>query len=264
MNLQLHIINNIPQLYFILFLMLSIALIVMIFNNIINRYFPLVTHVDNQNLVYSMINVVSTYYAVLMGFVIIALWQSYNHAIVIVDTEASNLAIIVRDCAVFPKAFQNQLTSAVGEYIKYVIGDEWELMKWGKISPLAEHAFENIYKVLQDYTPQAGQESMFYNNIIAYLNNAQESRRQRILAIDSLLPDALRFIMIFGAVSIPLFLALIKIQNKNLHQFIIIIVSCILGFNLGFGLNLDYPFAGLVKVSPTQYTQGVLAQFKQK
>ena len=264
MNIQLLIINNIPQWEFILLLTVVIALFVIVTANIIHKFFPGVTHVDNQNLVYSMINVISTYYAVLMGFVIIVLWQAYSKATVIVDTEASHLAIILRDSAVFPKVFHAQFSAAIGEYINNVMGDEWPAMQWGNISPLAEKSLEKIYTILQSFVPENDLQNTYYRDIITHLNSAMETRRQRILAVDSILPDPLRVIMSVGAVGIPAFLALVEIRNKALHQFIIIVVSCILGFNLGFALNLDYPFSGKLKVSEAPFTRGILAQFQPK
>jgi hypothetical protein len=182
---------------------------------------------------------------------------------ILVSKEANQLAIIVSDCFAFSSDFQNQCLNAVGQYIKYVTQDEWETMRWGNPSLLAQNAMQNIFHVVQSYTPQGEKEKVFYEELVVHLNLALDNRRLRLDSVSSILIGPLRFILVLGAIFISFFVSLLRIKNTYLHWFVLMVVSFVLSFNISLALMIDFPFSGEITISTAPYEEGNLSRFKQ-
>jgi hypothetical protein len=256
------LLNYLPEWAFLCIFMIFVSAVVVLFTVTVRRYCASIINKQHDVFLYTIIGIISTYYAFLMGFTIIVLWQAYSHAILVSANEASHLALILEDSAALSQAFQNQITDAVGKYIKLVITEEWEAMRWGDVSAAAGQALNHLFQVMQSYAPQGDVENVFYREMIGNVNAALDARNQRINAVETVLPDPLRVVMILGAIITPCFLAIVEIKHRSVHLYTLVIISSILGFLLGFAFTVDYPFSGLISVSSDLYTQGPLARFK--
>ena len=214
--MQVFLLNTLTTWQFLLYLTLLMTVMATLIFILTKRLVHVSFHKHNKELFTLAISIIIANYGFLLGFIIIYLWQDIGHAMTLVSEEAAQLSIIVSDCFAFSSDFQHQFLNAVGQYIKYVVHDEWETMRWGNSSLLAQNAMQNIYHVVQSYTPQGKKEEIFYLELISHLDLVLENRRLRLDAVSSILIGPLRFIMVLGAIFIVFFISLLEITTGRL------------------------------------------------
>jgi hypothetical protein len=89
-------------------------------------------HNDVAGFIYAVLGVV---YAVLLGFVTIAVWEDFEVARSTTDSEANELAELFWLAREFPESEGEQLQDLTRSYAEVVIDEEWSLMSQGRASP---------------------------------------------------------------------------------------------------------------------------------
>ena len=217
-----------------------------------HRFFAssLIKSMQDNSLVYGSISSFST---ILIAFMIIVLWQILLEARHSVDRESRALAKIILTDQALPPSVQHPLHAAIKNYIQLVVDEEWEMMRWGKSSPRAEEALDQIYDTLAEYNPKEGKESIFYQEIITYLNNASEARHDRLAKLKSIMPTSLFSIFILSLCLIILTNCLLDIKEKKSYFVYLIILNIFVGLNFAVILSLDYPFSGEISIDNQQF-----------
>lgn len=111
--------------------MMVIAAILSIAGTLVfHRFVPqrsLKVHNDITGPIYSTLGVI---YAVLLGFVVVIVWQDFNRAKLNVEMEVNCLANLYIDSEPFEQIFKQKVHSGIGIYTKAVI-DEWDVLARG-------------------------------------------------------------------------------------------------------------------------------------
>lgn len=252
------LLNSTPSAMFILGSICIFLFASLILYFIIRTLFPSLVQ-QHHNV---FISVTSTSYGFLLGFIIVViviLWQTYNQARIAANSEANHLISMIRDSASFPDDVHNNIVSTVREYAQNVRVDEWQAMRWGHSSPKVDDSVTKLFQILQAYSPQTANQSTYYHELINNFNVVLENRRLRLNDISSMLPDSLRIAIIVGAFVIIFFLVILETENKTVHLITLILISIIIGLNMGIAFSLDYPFSGEMAVSNAAFFQGPLA-----
>src|SRR5215472_15357670 len=85
-----------------------------------------------------MIQVTGTLFAVVLAFVILAAFQTYNGARAGAQSEAAALLDMARAAALFPPAQRDELRGDFVCYGRAVVNQEWPAMRHGHSSPLVD------------------------------------------------------------------------------------------------------------------------------
>ena len=96
-----------------------------------------------------MIQVTGTLFAVVLAFVILAAFQTYNGARAGAQSEAAVVLDMARTAALFPPAQRDELRNDFACYGLAVVGQEWPAMRHGHSSPLVDH-WINSYRAVFD------------------------------------------------------------------------------------------------------------------
>ena len=91
-------------------------------------------HNDVAGFIYAVLGVV---YAVLLGFVTIAVWEDFEMARGTAESEANELAELFWLAHELPEPEGERLEGLARSYAEVVIDDEWSLMAKGQASPRA-------------------------------------------------------------------------------------------------------------------------------
>jgi len=86
-----------------------------------------------------MITVAGTAFAVLLAFVILAAFQTYNGARMGAESEAQAVLDMARTAALFPAGERYQLGGDLVCYGRAVVNQEWPAMQRGHSSPLVDY-----------------------------------------------------------------------------------------------------------------------------
>lgn len=259
-NISRELLNANASFLLIFYVCLGLVLLSFILYFVARRFFSKYIHVENNSYLTSLISVVSANYAFLVGFVIVSLWQTSNNARDEVTGEAYQLRFILNDATAL-KPIEEDIRKVVGQYVKTVVEEEWSLMSIGHESPKVLPTIRELFGLLQSYNPTSEIEKTFYREIVSKANILIEKRAQRLGHLETALSDPLRFILIVGAIYILAMMAFMYSKSWQMHLLTMAVVSCVIGFNVGFAFCLDYPFSGDLAVSSRPYTLGILSQF---
>ena len=91
-------------------------------------------HNDVAGFIYAVLGVA---YAVLLAFVVIAVWEQYQAARDTTDREANELAEIYWLAYQLPESEGRQVQELAQSYARVVVEEEWPLMEDGQFSPQA-------------------------------------------------------------------------------------------------------------------------------
>jgi hypothetical protein len=197
--------------------------------------------------IYSMIGIV---YAVLIGFIVVVVWERYSDTESSVHEEAVHISILLRGAETLPEAPRRQLQERLLSYAKSVVEQEWPTMAKGQQNPATTEAYDNIWKVYYELEPQSERQKIFYQEAIKGLSELSHSRRFRLLSSRSGLPVALWVLLIGGGCIVIGFTYLFGIESARTQTFMVASLAGLIGFILFLIISLDYPFSGDLGIEP--------------
>lgn len=197
--------------------------------------------------IYSMIGIV---YAVLLGFIVVVVWEKYSDTENSVHEEAVHISILFRSAQALPEASRRPLQERLLTYAKSVVNEEWQTMAAGNPSVTTSEAYDNIWKTYYEIQPQSEREKVFYQEAIDGLGELSHNRRFRLLSSRSGLPVALWVLLIGGGIIAVGFTYLFGIESARTQSFMVAALAGLIGFILFLIVSLDFPFSGDLRIEP--------------
>jgi hypothetical protein len=149
-------------------------------------------HNDVAGFVYAVLGVA---YAVLLGLVLIAVWEKWEAAETIVTDEANELAGIFYYAHALPPPEGRHIQELVRSYSVVVVEEEWPLMAQGRSSPKAWDTLDELRGTILALQPpkgaqRTGYDQMRYEEMLVQLHDLGNARRERLLAAEQGLPPS--------------------------------------------------------------------------
>jgi hypothetical protein len=212
-------------------------------------------HNDVAGFVYAVLGVS---YAVLLGLVLIAVWEKWNEAEAIATDEANELAGIFVYAHALPPQEGRRVQELARSYDRVVIEEEWPLMAQGKSSPEAWAILDELRATILELKQpseagQAGYEQARYDEILQQLHDLGNARRERLLAAEQGLPPILWVVLILGGVITVGFTYLFGLQNSLVHLLMVAALALVISMSLFTVAALNFPFRGDIRIHPSAY-----------
>jgi protein-S-isoprenylcysteine O-methyltransferase Ste14 len=140
-----------------------------------------------------------TAFAVILAFVVLEAFQSFNDAKAAAEEEATTLVQISRTAEFFHPAQQGPIEGVLICYGRAVIHQEWPAMKEGQRSPVVQtwvNRFQDGLKQLHPHTP--AQEAAFLQ-LLDQQDKRTDARRARLSEANRALPAPVWFFLCLGA-----------------------------------------------------------------
>jgi hypothetical protein len=208
-----------------------------------------------------MLGVVAALFGLILAFVIIIAYENFLEASADVSREADALASIVRDSAAFSEPEGDRVRGAVGKYVHSVVEDEWPLLREGHDSSETANALDGVFDAMQTVEPKSAGATGFFDDSVRQLNDALDSRRDRLEAARGGLPVEMALLILFSSLVIVGYAVLVGSPHFWFHVLGPAAIAIVVAFSLVVLLDLSYPFSGDVTVDPAPFETGVLAQF---
>ena len=207
-------------------------------------------HNDVAGFIYAALAVA---YAVVLGFVLISVWERHEEARVTADREGSELASVYWLANRLPNSDRRQVQDLVRSYAQVVIDEEWPMMQEGLSSPRAWPLMDQIRQSLQDFEPSTSTEEEVYAHGLERVDDLAEARRLRLLDADTHIPTILWVVLLAGGVITVSFTYLFGLKNTWVHTLMVAALTIVLTSILFTIYILDNPFAGDSRVSPEAF-----------
>jgi hypothetical protein len=207
----------------------------------------------HNDVVGSIFATIGVIYAVLLAFMVIVTWQSFDNSQKDVAKEANNIANLYRDSFVFSESFKKEIKIALKNYVNEIINDEWVLMGKGERSQKVQEAQEKLWKLYTTYKPGNETEKVFFEESVKRLNEAAEYRRQRIFESSNGNHPVLYSVLFLGGLLTIFSSMLFGIENFKIHLLMTSILAFLIALILFTIVALDYPFTGSVNINANAF-----------
>jgi uncharacterized membrane protein YraQ (UPF0718 family) len=209
-------------------------------------------HNDVAGFIYAVLGVA---YAVLLGLMVVAVWQDWQEAQESVTQEANELAAIFWLAHGLSEPEGRHIQELARDYARVVVREEWALMEQGRSSPEVWKILDEMRASVETLDPTSDAQTVLYDNEIQRLHELGDARRARLLQAEEGLPAILWAVLLVGAVIVVGFTYLFGLQSTTVHVLMVAALAFIIGLVLFTVASLDYPFRGDVHISPDAFEQ---------
>jgi Protein of unknown function (DUF4239) len=207
-----------------------------------------------------LIAVVGVIYAVVLGFVVVTVWVSFDTAQRTADLEASDAAELFTLARAFPQPARGHLEHSLADYAFEVRDREWPLLSSGNQDQRARQiyltAVEEIMQQPHGHASVADEVERvpLQDRALSTLHDLSTHRRERLIDAGTRLPTALYAALVVGAVFVLAFVFLFGVERTALQLTMTAIIAASIGLLFGVIVCLDRPYSGAMRVSPDAWT----------
>lgn len=209
-------------------------------------------HNDVAGFIYAVLGVA---YAVLLGLMLIAVWEEWNSAEDTVTSEANELAGIFYFAHSLPQPEGRHIQELARAYAQVVIEEEWPLMEQGRSSPKAWATLDELRITILELHPTTDAQQVRYDQTLDQLHGLGDARRERLLVAGGGLPTILWVVLILGGVITVGFTYLFGLENALVHLLMVAALALTISLSLFTVAALDQPFQGDVRIHPDAFEQ---------
>jgi hypothetical protein len=140
-----------------------------------------------------------TAFAVILAFVVLAAFESFNNAKNGAEEEATSLVQLSRTAGFFPAAERDAIGGVVICYGRAVIDDEWPAMREGERSEVVQTWVGGIEEGLKGLQPSTPAQEAAFLKLLDQQDQRTDARRERISEANRSLPAPVWFFLCMGA-----------------------------------------------------------------
>lgn len=195
-----------------------------------------------------LFNALAIVYAVILAFVVFAVWEKYAGAQQAVTMEAASLVLVYRDTQTLPQPEQAQVQKLLIDYTQSVMAREWA--SHGKVLPHnTADALNPVWKIYRGASVgDAAQDR---------LHNLEYERHLRHLAGEASLPVVFWPLLIGGGIVTIGFSYFFLMESQITQYMLTAILAVVLSAVLFLIYTLNLPFTGQVPVSKDPFRHAI-------
>jgi hypothetical protein len=196
-------------------------------------------------------------YAVLLGFLVVAVWQSYDDAKGTIQDEATTLTTLYRLTAGMRHPEERAaMRKNIREYTEEVINDEWKTQaETGSASPKTRHAVGAIYQQFS-HMPLSESGSQINGEFLRTMSQVTIDRNRRIVQSSEHLSWVMWFGLFVGGIVVVGMTFILYMERAWPHVVITSVLAALIGTLLFVTMVLDHPFVGplALESAPFEYS----------
>jgi hypothetical protein len=201
----------------------------------------------------AMVQAVMVFYGLAVALVAVSVWESHSQVSGVVSMEASRIGGLYRDVSGYPEPIRTELRNELHGYTDFLINEAWPLQREG-IHPNGGVKWMNRFQAtLCAFQPANDSQKILHAEALRAYNQLIEVRRLRLDAMLVKLPNALWFVITFGACISLGSTFLFKVRDVRLHATQVLLLSVFVGLVVMLILAFDRPFLGDLGIDPSPY-----------
>jgi hypothetical protein len=198
--------------------------------------------------------VLGAFYGLVLAFVIVAAWERFNQANTNSHQEATALESLYKLGASFSEPMRTQLDSAVLDYTRRVVEEDWPQMAVMSFQAEKGGALKLWSVVLSHHTADS-REQMLVDKAVDQLNIISQTRSLRVLYYDDNLPSVVWMVIYLGCAITIGFSYFFGSNIFRAQVAMCAFFSILLGITILAILELAHPYQGVVTIpdAPFRY-----------
>jgi hypothetical protein len=233
------------------------ALLAMLATLVVRRIVPEQEHQANNEVAGFIFAAVGVIYGVLLAFMVLVVWQSFDEAQLTVEQEANTIVNVFRLGQEVQEPYGSEIQALAKEYAQNVINQEWDDMAFGRSSASVDDTLEKLWalhrRLHADKVEAQAHQEQFFDSMEALGGY----RRIRLLDARADIPMLMWALLISGAVVTIGFTLFLRAPNWKAHLLMAAMFAGLVAFVLLLIIELDNPFAGDIKVGPLSFQQAL-------
>jgi hypothetical protein len=201
--------------------------------------------------------VIGVFYAVLLAFVVVAVWEDFRQTESTVRDEAKAAVDLHRITFALPGETGAEIRKHLIAYTKDVREYEWPTMAVGEPSDVVAKDLDQLTKAIFNVNPATWQELALYQDALRLLARLTDNRNERLDSADGSVPGILWFVLIVGSLITLGYPAFFGSTHLVAQVLMTASLAVLVAIALLLGLVFDYPFTGGVQVSSLPFEQAL-------
>lgn len=198
---------------------------------------------------------IAVMYAVLIGLIAVASWESYSDVEDVVSQEAIAAAGLYQAVEIYPPGQRQRMRQLLRQYVSHVVNEEWPDQQRGVVPKIHVQLVHRIALEFSSFEPATLGQQAAYAESLGQLRELLTHRRMRLEAIDSNLPGIMWFVVLAGAVLTLSMTFFFWSEESALHRLLNAALAATLGLMIFMIFSLDRPLVGSVSVEPTAFQE---------
>jgi hypothetical protein len=229
----------------------------LLFLVVINRIWPPERRHEHNDQIGWQFSVLGTTYAVILGFMLYAVWTTFSDAKSNVEFEANDLVSVYWLADGLPEQQREHLRSLALRYADVAIHEDWPAMYDGQLPNGSLAVNAEMWKTLMSVKASAPSETTAVDHALNELSGLTEHRRTRVLQSLSRLPAVLWFVLILGGGVTIGSSCLFGSSNAPLHALQVFALSLLITLGLVAIGEIHRPFQGSVHISDYAFVRAL-------
>jgi hypothetical protein len=190
-------------------------------------------------------------FAILVSFVVSALWSQISNADDKARSEGSAGVQLARHLTVFDKADSDRIRQSLLEYEHAALA-EWPEAASGRSFPEADNAIARLYAAYEQVQPRNDIQTKFLDTSFSNLDNLSQARTERVVqARTDLGPPWSLWGVILLTSGLLIGCAIIYgVEKPAMHYAMVASLGVLVAAELFLVLELSHPFSGEIGASP--------------
>jgi hypothetical protein len=201
--------------------------------------------------------VVGVFYAVLLAFVVIAVWEDFRKTEEAVRDEAKAAVDLHRITFALPVEGGAEIRTHLLDYVNDVREHEWKTMALGEPSDVVIKDLDQLSRATFDVSPQNQQEAALYQEALRLLAVMTDNRNERLDSSDGSMPRVLWLVLIVGGLITLGYPAFFGSTNTVAQVLMTAALAELVALALLLAVAFDYPFTGEVHISAYPFDQAL-------
>jgi hypothetical protein len=203
------------------------------------------------------LGILGTTYAVILGFMLYAVWTDFDTATQNVEMEANSLTNLYRLADGLPDASRTEVQKLAREYAVKVIQDDWPEMERGGVPRESVGLASKMERALISVPEGSRSVGLSQDHAMTELSAMTACRRTRLLENALSLPTVLWFVLIVGGILTIVSSCMFGSQNRFLHGVQVVFFSLLIALVLLAIADINRPFRGTVHVGNDAFVRAL-------
>jgi len=201
--------------------------------------------------------VIGVLYAVMLAFVVIAVWEDYSDTEDAVRDEAKAAVDLYRVATALPGQGE-EIHERVLAYVKAVRTKSWDAMAVGGRSEQVAKELRALNRSIIELNPKNDKEAVLFRHSLDLLTLVTDSRNERLDSADGSVPGILWFVLIVGGLITLGYPAFFAASNVGAQVLMTASLAVLVAFSLLLALAFDFPFTGNPHISKSPFADALL------
>ncbi|MBV8491452.1 MAG: DUF4239 domain-containing protein [Candidatus Eremiobacteraeota bacterium] len=250
----------IPDWLALLFFVLVPAVAAVAVHAVVRRLVPPDKLIPHHDVAGFLVAIVGVLYAVVLGFLVVTVWSTFNDVQNDADAEAFAVADAYGMAGALPEPQRTHVRGALAAYAVEVQTVEWPTLASKGPDQRARALILQALRELgamrapaSEGFAEALREQSVVNNVVTSLRQVWDNRRKRLIEATQHLQPALMLAICLGGLMVLAFVFLFGIANEVLQLTMTSIVAGCIGLLFGVIVEFNSPYGGLTQVSPSAW-----------